>query len=813
MSLSQIWTLQAATGGDEKTLAEWGFSTATRSGAVQADDVVTLSRPLADAVASPDLWPWETELILRRDGQVYYRGYLATADRSLGADAEVMTYTLRSQWWLLSRLTYRQSWPALTGTGMGTVRTGRVRLGVGTGGNTVASMCAELSSHAAEMGVSLTFDLTDLPVRRIPPVEGQNRSVADLIRDIFRWFPDTALVPVYTESGTIYRARLSSGSPVEVLEVGGAPLADLDITPLYERQVDAVEVTYEAVATESVYDESTVEGEGGFSSRPRLAPIVDTYPVDAAVTRQTMLITLPYPAPPQGDATPVQNATPTPLTQQPIVSETWPTDGATDVEAQQWWLDRSSLGTYGLTVADVLLPSTSDETTLAHRVIIDPATITPPPSAVNPRSVPVWRPATPSDTPRELIWGALADWMPGRIKGYSLIAETTIAIKKSAVDAMSIENKASFLRLGPRDKTIADIPAYLLDCLYKFTGTNALTKVYGKSVSIDNVGVSDSAGAADASADSYAAAAALAIVPDLAQNLYNALSPLHYEGSCPLSYEEAPLTSYLGRRIALNHPDRPEWLTMAAQVSQETVDLASGRVGLTFGPPAHLGAQDWADLHTAARSTQARRTESAAAPQPVSNPAPAVPDEAETEPPRTAIVGGSITPKAQFQWQSGGVVEGGIWALEVVSGTTVKIIVGTILKGDDSVSAQLTCSNPDATFSIGAGDIIAAKITEEVPTTYELVKLSGWPETGGAAVTFSGTVEAGTYAFTARHYPLWQAVEASTKPGSVAVAASVFAERLVPSCHLVIQDSPYRTPAGEVVVAPRFGVSHQAITL
>ena len=68
------WTLQAASGGPENTLAEWGFTGATRSGAVQADDVVTLTRPTSDACTASDLWAWETELILRRDGEVYYRG-------------------------------------------------------------------------------------------------------------------------------------------------------------------------------------------------------------------------------------------------------------------------------------------------------------------------------------------------------------------------------------------------------------------------------------------------------------------------------------------------------------------------------------------------------------------------------------------------------------------------------------------------------------------------------------------------------------------------------------------------------------------
>jgi len=792
MPLSQIWTLQAAAGGDEKTLTEWGFSSAARSSAIQGDDTVTLGYAPDDAISTPDLFPWETEIIIRRAGQVYYRGYVASAARSSSAGSDAITYTLRSQWWVLSRLTYRQTWPALTGGSMGTVQTGRARLGIGTGGTTIAAMFGDLAAYAATMGVTLTVDLSELPTRMIPPVEGSNRSVADLIRDIMRWFPDTALVPVYSESGTTYVARLSSSDPVQVIDIAGAPLSALDIAPLYERQVDAVQVIYEATATESRWDDSIVEGEGGFSSVPRLAAPADTFPVGASITRRSLVLTLPYPSPPAGQGAADSGSQATPPTQQPIVSKTWPPTGATDVDAQQWWLDRSSLGALGLVAADVMLPFTSDKTTIQHRVVIDPAEIEMPPSAVNPNSTPVWKPATATETPRELISGGLADWMPGRIKAYSLIAEVTVAVKKSAVTAMSDANKAAFLRLGPREKTISSIPAYLLDCLYKFTGTNALTKVYTQRVAPNPDGIGSSAGAGESTEISYEEAKALAVIPGLAANLFAALSPLHYQGSAPLVFLDPPLASFLGRRIALNHPDRPEWLDMAAQASQETVDIGTGKVGITFGPPAHLGAQDYANLHTAARTTQARRAESAAAPKAVANPSTQAEDEADDEPPRNAIVGSSVLPKSQFQWQSGGTGDLRPWDIVAEGTATFRLWSPKVIWKREDVQSSVALAN--TAFTPAADKYLVAKIDSITTPTISVELLSGnWPDFP-QAYEFEGDDND----FVSARLPLWHFTGEESE-GANEIAEGVWAKKLVPSDVLRLVFPLYQIPTTTVL--------------
>ena len=776
------WTLQAASGGPENTLAEWGFTGATRSGAVQSDDVVTLTRPTSDACTASDLWAWETELILRRDGEVYYRGYLAATPRSLSPDSESMTYELRSLWWILSRITYRQTWAALTGDSMGTVQTGRVRLGATTATRSLSAMVGQLTAYAATLGITLTVDLSEIGDPDIPPIEGHNRTITDLLRAMLRWLPDVALVPVYTEAGTTYRARLASSTPVEVITIGDAGLAALDITSLPELQVDAVQIIYEATASESTYDEA-VDGDG-FSVAERLVGATDTYPLGATITRRSLVLTLPYPSPP-GDAGSPAAAQPN-IASQPIVTETWPEDGATDATCQQWWLDRSSLGTLGLTVADILLTSSS-ASALAHKVIIDPADIETPPSAVNPESTPVWKPAAATDTPRELISGSLADWMPGSIKAYSLIAEATIVVKKSAVDALPEAQKKAFLRLGYREKRVTDIACYLLDAVYKFTGTNAVTKVYSKVISIDYGGVSSTAGATAATGVSYAEAVAAAVIPGLARRLYEARSTLNYSGSLPLSQEEAPLTSHLGRRVCLSHSSRPEWGSMAAQVSQETVDLFTGTVNITFGPPPHLEAADWAELHRAARQTQDHRASAAASPPAVQNPSPDEGDPEDPAPPRNAVIGGSITPDKNFQWQGGAAPVKRPWDLTPDAGATFKLYDPVVIWKRSDITSFITITN--TAFTPSSGKYLVAKITSLTTPTITVELLStGWtdyPE----AYEFTGV----DHDFTAARIPLWHFTAVESE-GAIEIATDVWAKKLVPSDVLRLVFPLYAVP-------------------
>jgi len=798
--ISDLWTLQSAAGGPEKTLAEWGFSGATLARANQAADVLTLLAPVADALTADVLWEWETELILRRDGEVYCRGYLADTPMSLTAGGEMITHEIRSQWWLLERLDYRQDWVSLTGAGVGKVSTGRTRLGAGSGGATAAAMLGELVAFCASMGVSLTVDASLLPATPLPIIEGHNRTVADLLRSIWHWLPDVTFTARYTEAGTQYRAVSVNTAGVAPIAIGGGLIDSLQVKPLYEMQVDKVRIVYETTAPRVSTPPDTDALVGGFRKSDALVAVVDQWPVSAPTTRRTLSVILPYPAP-------LTAPIPRPqITSQPVAAERWPDQGAYDNAAERWWLDRSDLAAMGFTIADILLPRTADGTTILHRVLLDQAIPEVPPSPVNPASTPVWRPSAVDDTPRELMAGALSDWM--NVESAMLIAQVTIAVRKSTADALDEPDKSAFMRLGPREVSSivgVNVPTYLIDASYKFRGTNAVTKVYSKVTSIDYDGGTPAA----QNLAAYNAAVTAAKVPNLARRLHESMSPLYHAGTVSLAQEEAPLATHLGRCVRLVHPDRPDWLAMRAVVQRETSDLATGSVSITVGPPDHLAPQDWVALHGAARIAQDRRT--AAASAPVSNAQGDLADEpSEGDLGANPVIGGTFTPLASFSWLSGGMAEPKVWALEVISSDAgeVKIKCGTIIKNASDLSAQMPITGATDTFTPTVGQTIHLKLAGTFASPTVALEAGGdWTDYPAAYET---TGEGGTAALASYFYPLWEFVGTSADD-TVEIRPGVHARRLVGDHHFLRDAAAYHEPLNRPYAVPFLIPYHRAL--
>lgn len=80
-------------------------------------------------------------------------------------------------------------------------------------------------------------------------------------------------------------------------------------------------------------------------------------------------------------------------------------------------------------------------------------------------------------------------------------------------------------------------------------------------------------------------------ITGLAQYLYDALSPLQYEGGLTLEEEECTAALNLGLAINL-YGSRAAFETMRAVVQQVTFDLDAGLTNVTFGPPRHLSIGD-----------------------------------------------------------------------------------------------------------------------------------------------------------------------------------------------------------------------------
>lgn len=87
----------------------------------------------------------------------------------------------------------------------------------------------------------------------------------------------------------------------------------------------------------------------------------------------------------------------------------------------------------------------------------------------------------------------------------------------------------------------------------------------------------------------------------LAQAVYNAIAPLHYEGTVALTEAEPTVNILVGRALNLTG-DLAAWETMDALVQGATIDLDRGQTSLRVGPPRHLGVGELTDLFRANRT-------------------------------------------------------------------------------------------------------------------------------------------------------------------------------------------------------------------
>jgi hypothetical protein len=81
----------------------------------------------------------------------------------------------------------------------------------------------------------------------------------------------------------------------------------------------------------------------------------------------------------------------------------------------------------------------------------------------------------------------------------------------------------------------------------------------------------------------------------LAQNLYDSLATLQYEGSVTLTEQECVGDIRPGHLLRLSG-GRTAWATMDAMVFETVENISAGETAVRFGPPAHLVLADWLAL-------------------------------------------------------------------------------------------------------------------------------------------------------------------------------------------------------------------------
>lgn len=90
----------------------------------------------------------------------------------------------------------------------------------------------------------------------------------------------------------------------------------------------------------------------------------------------------------------------------------------------------------------------------------------------------------------------------------------------------------------------------------------------------------------------------------LAQAMYEALSPLQWQGRYELAEEDVSGVVHTGNKLRLTG-GLAAWATMDAAIQQVIENLDTGKTTIIFGPPQHLGPQDLVALLRANRQSRA----------------------------------------------------------------------------------------------------------------------------------------------------------------------------------------------------------------
>lgn len=161
----------------------------------------------------------------------------------------------------------------------------------------------------------------------------------------------------------------------------------------------------------------------------------------------------------------------------------------------------------------------------------------------------------------ELVKGAVTDWMED---DQGIVTEEQLIQIDCVIEVVDPDDSAKKERLTRRLSAIV-------------TATTAATRTYSRT-----------------EATTYTPPEPTPT--GLAQAVYNAISPLHYDGLVTLLETEPSVQVLVGRVLNLTG-GKTAWETMAALVQAAAIDLEKGETQITIGPPRQLGPDDLVELY------------------------------------------------------------------------------------------------------------------------------------------------------------------------------------------------------------------------
>jgi hypothetical protein len=540
-----------------------------------ASDEVVLQIAKETSLTATTLWAYKARVTIWRDDVKWFQGFVTKLPRQGSGRGESQGYTLSGPMWYLDNLVYQETWRHLEQPTPETpavdVLTGRVLIGMDEAGDRIATgaQLTAILTWAAAAGVPLTVG-TILTGWQVWPSEIKDRTVGQIVRQILKWHPDAVMWWDYsTTDPTVHIQQRADLTAWDVDLADEDAVTDLSITPRPDLVLPACKLVWEwtHTADEDTYTTSEVEIWPALATGLEIGALVMTIPLQGSTTQKVAqrIRTGEYPYP--GDET-VED----PMDAGQVASRE---------DCVKWWLSK-----LGLTADQIALVDLTKIEISSHLITYrDPALAPAHPAPVNPDAVPVGPPTIGNpweDFPRELLTpgGGLEEWT-GR-QATRLGATATMRVDAAWFDGLIAPEDAPiklfFGNLCAPGRDPDDDP-YEATLSQEFTGTDATTKTYR--------GIQNYEPPEDRPTG-------------IAQAVVESTEPLNYEGSFTWTEIEADGSGWLGSTLNLLS-GVTAWSTMAALVQSVSVNLADGTTRVSFGPPGHLGVQDFRELLAAKR--------------------------------------------------------------------------------------------------------------------------------------------------------------------------------------------------------------------
>ena len=526
--------------GEEKALTDWNLSEPESEFLSGDVDVVTLTAAGRNVDLSY-LFPYgsRVELFVERTlepdgsfsgGTPFFQGTVTKTPLAGTAESEAHTYEISGPWFDLTQITYRQrvkSWNVIVNfPDPPTVEdeyllvpsvylnqspiTGEIW--------TTGQQIQDVLDWAIARGAMFTYDTTNFPSINVPIRQEKPSACSEIIRIMLRLTPDAVTWFTYDTGTPIFHCQRYADLPITTIDAAALdPIVEnITLNPRYDLQRSCVALIFEQTdqdGARSLYHWSTQVYPPGFTGLEPGA-LVDSIELEGfkATYMQGRFVNENIPSMALGSDTPLGSP------------ETL------------WWQqhvkDLSDPRIKELTINQLAIVSTGDGE----------------PNA---------------ELPRNLIDGALADWMGYEYQEVEVSAQASYKVVANPADGSLVYPNLLYT-----------VDKKLLTIRLKTNNGPVGEQIVSERASIDYA-EPEPAG--------------------LAEAIYNAISILHYDGGFTLVSEESFNGISIGQRVNLTGA-RTEWATMGALIQSIHRSHETGKTEVVLGTPGHLGAADYIEL-------------------------------------------------------------------------------------------------------------------------------------------------------------------------------------------------------------------------